>query len=200
MSDNQFYIHCGSCGHEWVAFETPLELNDFNLHMMKAAGKAPCPKCGAKGPLTGRSPTKAAERLAQINADASITERAAAWGASGDTGISSEALCSVMLGRDPRRDWGYNYPHDPSDLGRCLRLLDKIPEWASRISEMAKLSPEWAALVARWEEIAATMVDEVGIDWSKGREAPKTYALMKSVLRPVEDQRSLKALQAGSQT
>ena len=189
MMDNQFYIHCGSCGHEWVAFETPLELNDYNLHIMKAAGKAPCPKCGKKGPLTGRSPIMAAERLAKISAEASIVERAAAWGVSGDTGISSEALCAVMLGRDPDRKWGSNYPSDPSDLGRCLRLLDKIPEWKTRILEMSAQSAEWAALAERWDEIETTMADEVGIDWSKAQKAPKTYALMKAILRPIEDKR-----------
>ena len=33
---------------------------------------------------------------------------------------------------------GWSYPSDPADLGRCLRLLREIPEWAPRMPEMAK--------------------------------------------------------------
>ena len=47
---------------------------------------------------------------------------------------------------------------------------------------MRSLSADWEALVERWSEIAKSMDDEVGIDWSKDRSAPRTYELMKSVM------------------
>ena len=47
---------------------------------------------------------------------------------------------------------------------------------------MAKFSPGWAGLVARWDKIAGSMADEVGIDWSKGESAPITYALMQQAI------------------
>jgi hypothetical protein len=89
-----------------------------------------------------------------------------------------------MVGGTVRGHW--NHPHDPADLGRCLRLLEAVPEWKPRIVEMSRHSIGWAVLSARWDEIAASMADEVGIDWSKGTKAPKTYALMRSSLDEVD--------------
>ncbi len=105
----------------------------------------------------------------------SIDKRALAWVMSDDTGSSSKAICAYMTGSGSKQ---WSYPHDPADLGRCLRLLHQIPEWKPRISEMAEHGPGWAGLIACWDDLAATMEDEVGIDWSKGRSAPDTYRLM----------------------
>lgn len=103
------------------------------------------------------------------------------WIAGDDQGMSSRTLMGHMLGaRLPKGS--INHPYDPSDLGRCLRLLALIPTWKPRMPEMAALSPEWAALVGAWERLEATMDAEVGIDWSKGRKAPHTYTLMKQIL------------------
>lgn len=41
--------------------------------------------------------------------------------------------------------------------------------------------PIWAALVARWDDLAASMEAEVGIDWTKGKSAPRTYELMRKI-------------------
>ena len=108
----------------------------------------------------------------------SIERRALLWLAGGDSGASSEAICHHMLGMESDG----SFPWDPSDLGRCLRLLELFPEWKPRIREMARYSPHWAALVARWDELAEMMADEVGIDWSKGRRAPRTHAAMKDAI------------------
>lgn len=103
-------------------------------------------------------------------------KKAIEWLFSGDTGSSSKAICAHMLGIK-NRDM-HSYPSDPSDLGRCLRLLRLIPEWAKRINEMGEYSPGWSGLVEKWEDIAQIMQDEVGIDWEKGRAAPLTYDAM----------------------
>lgn len=105
----------------------------------------------------------------------SVEARAMRWMLSGDTGLSSEAICAHMQGITPKRA---SYPSDPADLGRCLRLLELIPEWKSRIAEMSAYGPGWAGQVECWEELAAAMADEVGIDWSKGKRAPVTYNSM----------------------
>lgn len=101
------------------------------------------------------------------------------WLASGDTGISSETI-AFWLSDKVRHKWAHP-PADPSDLGRCLRLLDRCPQLADRFNEMAEIGGEWPTFVERWDEMAASMIEEVGIDWSKGQSAPKTYALMKNV-------------------
>lgn len=111
-----------------------------------------------------------------------IASRANAWIVGDDTGASSTAIWAHMMGAGAPR-FGWSYPLDPDDLGRCLRLLELIPEWKPRMPEMAARSKYWAALVGHWGTIAQSMTEEVGIDWSKGRRAPKTYALMKDVLK-----------------
>ncbi len=110
---------------------------------------------------------------------ATVTERAQAWIVGANSGASSKTIWAVMTGvKNPR----IAHPWDPGDLGRCLQLLELVPEWKPRIGEMAALSPTWARLVERWDEIAKSMEDEVGIDWSKGRSAPKTHGLMQSII------------------
>ena len=111
-------------------------------------------------------------------------KRAMAWMQGHDTGNSSKAICAYMLGGvDVDAD---DYPRDPADLGRCLRLLERCPEWKARMPEMAKFGVVWKALAERWDELAKSMVDEVGLHWEKGSKAPKTYDLMRSIREPAE--------------
>lgn len=112
--------------------------------------------------------------------EVSIERRALEWFAGDDTGVSSKTLACHMLGIKPKGMWS-SYPFDPADLGRCLRLLELIPEWKPRVAEMAAVSEVWARMAERWQEMHDAMAFEVGIDWSKGREAPRTYDLMKEI-------------------
>lgn len=101
------------------------------------------------------------------------------WFLSGDNGSSSEAVVAHMTGNvEGYHGWMLPPPCDPDDLGRCLRLLEQHPAWALRIHEMAQYGPGWAGLCAQWNAIASSMAEEVGIDWSKGKNAPRTYRLM----------------------
>jgi hypothetical protein len=105
-----------------------------------------------------------------------VERRALEWMFSDDTGSSSKAICAHMLGV---KKTCASYPSDPSDLGRCLRLLELIPEWKPRIKEMGVYAPGWAGQVEQWDSLAAKMAEEVGIDWSKAKRAPDTYKAMK---------------------
>lgn len=108
-------------------------------------------------------------------------KRAYAWIVGDDTGLSSEHLWSVMMGVPTE---GANHPHDPDDIGRCFRLLRTVPEWQYRLVRMMRgSSPEWAALVARWDEIRDSFIREVGgLDPSRNSRAPQTYRLMREIL------------------
>lgn len=88
-----------------------------------------------------------------------IDRRAAEWALSGDTGVSSESIAKHMMGL-PGGTWGYGYPSDGSDLGRCIRLLDAIPEWRERLPEMARHSEAWAELVKHWDELETMHRDD----------------------------------------
>lgn len=104
-----------------------------------------------------------------------IEERATAWRAGRDTGSSSKTLWSVMMGEPPRHR---DHPMDGGDLGRCLRLLDLIPEWKPRLPEMAAVSLYWAALVKDWADLERL---------SKLTAPSPLRNRMKALLRPLED-------------
>lgn len=63
-------------------------------------------------------------------------------------------------------------PADPSDLCRCLEVSPEPPE------HMRKVSPQWAALVDHWHELAALLVEE-----HPTGSGPKTYARMQQLAR-----------------
>lgn len=108
-----------------------------------------------------------------------VAERANQWIVGQDTGMSSIAMWAHMQGV---RKFDRSAPLDPSDLGRCLRLLELIPEWRPRVQELASLGPRWAALTTHWKELEELLAGEVGIDWKKGRTAPLTFARMNEIL------------------
>lgn len=113
----------------------------------------------------------------------SVEKRALEWIFGDDTGLSSKAICAHMLGISIGDRYNRQcHPWDPSDLGRCLRLLEKFPEWKDRMPEMAGLSKEWCNLIAHWDELSIQMENEVGIDWKKARSAPETYRMMKAII------------------
>jgi hypothetical protein len=63
-----------------------------------------------------------------------VEQRALFWALSGDTGSSSEAIARHMTGNNQNSFAGP--PSDSSDRGRCIRLLELIPEWIARLGEM----------------------------------------------------------------
>lgn len=67
-----------------------------------------------------------------------VEQRALFWALSGDTGSSSEAIAAHMTGAYGNARFGYMPPSDGSDRGRCIRLLELMPEWIARLPEMTK--------------------------------------------------------------
>lgn len=81
-----------------------------------------------------------------------IDRRALEWLLlSNDTGSSSKELAMHMLGL-PCRPYG---PSDEGDLGRCLRLLDRFPEWKSRVGEMKRYGGCWEQYFDNWDRLLA---------------------------------------------
>lgn len=119
-----------------------------------------------------RRATRARERY-------SLPRGAAEWLRTGERGISSEAIFSHLTGI-PIGGHRLDPPSDPSDLRRCRLLLHAVPAFRARLRKMAEISPAWAALVARWDELCALMDAET--PGMSGR-APKTFALMQRLNR-----------------
>lgn len=65
----------------------------------------------------------------------SVEYRALFWALSDDTGSSSKALCRFMM-KYPSGRFELP-PSDSADRGRCIRLLELIPEWIPRLQELA---------------------------------------------------------------
>ena len=111
----------------------------------------------------------------------SVEKRALEWFASSDTGASSQTIARHMMGMKHDGPFGVSEPSDGGDLGRCLRLLAKIPEWDPRIGELAPLSHAWAALVPHWQELKALMVEETGAAFDRNKSAPRTYKRIQQI-------------------
>ena len=111
-------------------------------------------------------------------------DRLARWFIHGKRGISSTTIVEVMEGYprgalSHRQSW--TNPHDPADFYRCLLLLDVIPEYKERLSEMKSVSPEWSVLVDHWEELREMLSKE----FPTGK-APKTYNFMRRLFAGIE--------------
>jgi len=115
-----------------------------------------------------------------------MSEAEAAWLFGHDTGVSSKTIFSVMTGVPcVSGAGGAHYPLDPSDFGRCYRLLKRFPAWRERLMDVAAAYPEWKPMVERWDEMTALYEEE--IQNANGR-APKLYRLMRQLrgLEPMQ--------------
>jgi hypothetical protein len=99
------------------------------------------------------------------------------WARGRDTGLSSLLIFEVLSGREvfELAQWGRSYivPWDPSDFGRCYRLLKAVPRWRKRLEKVAQKHPRWRPLVDRWDELERLWEEE-----SPTRTCPKLFALM----------------------
>lgn len=114
-----------------------------------------------------------------------LDTRLAEWFASGDTGTSSKAIALWLWRGQTDKTWGPDTPSDAGDLGRCLRLLERIPEWKARMPEMADAGGLWPTFVKHWDEIVRTFMEDCGGTIPEGRGAwpdcSRTYAVMRRV-------------------
>lgn len=79
-----------------------------------------------------------------------------AWLLSNDTGASSKFMAAVAIAAgkfDPRLR--LDYPYDAPDLGRCVRLIEKVPSIKKFFPSIRLVSPEWEAYIEHWDELTA---------------------------------------------
>ena len=62
------------------------------------------------------------------------------WSLGNDTGASSKTMLKAAI----RPVKGGDIPHDPSDFGRCYRLMEAVPELRSRFDLMKLNCPRLA--------------------------------------------------------
>lgn len=107
------------------------------------------------------------------------------WISGRDTGTSSKTIWRHMRGL-PLLE--VHHPWDPSDFGRCYRLLAIAPEWRARMPEMATHGKVWSALASAWNELTALYEEEVDVTQDPHRAkaadgcAHRLYGRMKELI------------------
>lgn len=150
--------HCTRCG-QGLRLELPISLNVF-----AAASKAFVQdhRHCRPGRYVASTPATAQE-----------------WLKSRDTGISSLTIYHVMTGAETvASDFEYGSPSDPSDFGRCYRLLQNVPAWRERLAEVAAKFPAWTPFVREWSTMEQLYNEEL-----PNGTAPRLYKLMKDLER-----------------
>ncbi len=85
--------------------------------------------------------------------------KVAHWALSDDTGLSSEYIAKVFLNKT--LPITVVTPSDADDLGRCVRLIETIPNIRDIFPLLRKAIPVWATYLAHWEELTTL--------WEKGK-------------------------------
>lgn len=104
------------------------------------------------------------------------------WLIYGERGASSDAIVKALTSLHAAGPWDRSHPYDPSDFRRCETLLRSVPSLRALMPRMADVSPVWAQLVERWDDIVALGESEVpGIfdGFDHGQPAPMMYALIR---------------------
>jgi len=106
------------------------------------------------------------------------------WIRGWDTGQSSKTIWRFFMGELGSNPHERHIPYDPSDFGRCYRLLKLAPEWRARLGELAEQVPLWAPFVEAWPELEALYEEEIQ---RPDKVAPKLYARMKTLVKDAEN-------------
>jgi len=101
------------------------------------------------------------------------------WQATGNVGVSSATMASIALGLDkPFYGGHFGAPHDPSDMLRCMKLLEAIPEIRDHFPAIAKRVPTFKGIIEQWDALVEVMNREcVGERWR----APDAYKLIQKL-------------------
>jgi hypothetical protein len=102
------------------------------------------------------------------------------WLRGPDTGLSSRTIIGALTGNGYALGWGgvieTTVPMDPSDFGRCYRLLKLFPDLRARLPEVAEKHWQWRGLVDAWPELEALYEEEL-----PSGKCPKLYARMREI-------------------
>ena len=86
-----------------------------------------------------------------------MEEKITAWLNSGKCGLSSHTMylwfidskcseCDVIHQK--------SHPRDYDDFGRCIGLLEYVPEWKDRLDVLRQISPIWNQLIDNWTNLS----------------------------------------------
>jgi hypothetical protein len=106
------------------------------------------------------------------------------WLINSRTGLSSECLLATIINGAPiQGGWHATFhPRDPSDLKRCIGLLDAVPDLRNHLGVMKAVSKEWEILVLNWNQLETTFKEELQ---QHPNRAPETNELMRNLFNSV---------------
>jgi hypothetical protein len=197
-----------------VAVFGPIPVSDF-VQLAKAWGEQGwtlldsmiAQQLGASAVAVNEESARAwRQKIDELAAARAGDDRELEWILGCDVGTSSAALLWVLgksqdarhraylrlpRDRDGEVRWDADaIPHDGDDLGRCVRLLDRFPEWRWRLSEVGERLVRWRPFVARWgelealfrsdEEVFRATVEQTGSERKQPR-TPRADALVREL-------------------
>lgn len=145
-------FRCLCCNHPFTA---ELEVDvDIRIYV-KNMSAIRCPECNCKKIGMGLGLSISEDRAMRLQGG-TLVERIEDWISNGETGASSLYVAKRLS--DPyRKDLKSSYPHDYDDLRRVILLIDRIPEWASKMDSL-KDEDGWEKIAAQWNEIVAAVL------------------------------------------
>lgn len=106
--------------------------------------------------------------------------------------MSSKVMAFHLIGSASSNSNMTSHPLDPHDLGRCIRLLDAVPDLRQNLASMTEVSPYWAALITNWDELEKayrSTEEKVERSLSDGQNARVAlYRRMKEIIRLAEEE------------
>jgi len=113
-----------------------------------------------------------------------LTDQQVAWINHGEKGLSSAALFYETTGlwviSTVLQDADDSHPYDPSDLNRCMKLIETCTECRAAVDKLAVKYPGWAKLAPHWDNLIDSLRRELIVT---PNEAPETYRMMQELLK-----------------
>jgi hypothetical protein len=72
------------------------------------------------------------------------------WLVSRETGLSSLTMAAIAMGA---KKGSFHVPRDLDDFGRCIGLVNQVPEVINHFPEIAWRCPSWNPILRRWNEM-----------------------------------------------
>jgi len=146
-------FRCLCCNHPFTA-ELEVDI-DIRLYV-KNMSAIRCPECNCKKIGMGLGLSISEDRSMRLQGG-TLVERIEDWITNGETGASSLYVAKRLS--DPyRKDLKSSYPHDYDDLRRVILLIDRIPEWSSKMDGL-KNEEGWEKIATQWNEIVAAVLE-----------------------------------------
>ena len=106
--------------------------------------------------------------------DNEVMLRLTGWLIGKDTGVSSETMVAIYMGHtESKSHFRFNTPWDAWDFGRCVRVVEQIPEIKEAFGKIGKLVPNFKNILENWDELLEVYQQELPND-----KFPKLYKLL----------------------